>query len=141
MATSGNRQKLFNTLEKTLREQDKFQSVVLKVSEFGLVQMTRKRSGKTLTQQLTSSCPACKGLGFISSIKTDSFVVLQSIQEDLKKIGKSKEVTISVNPAVFEYLSSVEYNALLALEKENRVKIALLTDPKLNVVHYKLKKK
>ncbi len=48
MAIPSNRQKLFNFLEKTLREQDKFQSVVLKVSEFVLVQMTRKRSGKTL---------------------------------------------------------------------------------------------
>lgn len=141
MATSSNRAKLFNALEKTLREQDKFQSVVLKVSEFGLVQMTRKRSGKTLTQQLTATCSCCKGLGSILSTKTESFTVLEGLQEDLKKLGQAKEVTISVHPSVFEYLSTVEYNALLALEKENKIKLVLLTDPKLGVSQYKVKKK
>ncbi len=53
MASSNYKQKLFKFLEKTLKERDKFQSVVLRVSEFGLVQMTRKRSGKTLVSQLT----------------------------------------------------------------------------------------
>ncbi|HSW73890.1 MAG TPA: Rne/Rng family ribonuclease, partial [Candidatus Limnocylindria bacterium] len=59
MATSNNRQRLFRHFEKILKERDKFQSVVLKVSEFGLVQMTRKRSGKTLVQQLTENCSCC----------------------------------------------------------------------------------
>lgn len=54
MTNPSNRQKLSRFLEKTLRERDKFQTVALKVSEFGLVQMTRKRSGKTLMQQLQS---------------------------------------------------------------------------------------
>jgi ribonuclease G len=141
MAIHGNRQKLFNFLEKTLREQDKFQSVVLKVSEFGLVQMTRKRSGKTLIQQLTRACPTCQGLGFIPSIQTDSFTVLRALKEELATIKKQKEVTVSVNQAVFEYLASVEYNAILALEKEFKLKIILLTDSTLKTNQYKLKKK
>ena len=57
MGIIANRQKVFSFFEKVLKERDKFQSVVLKISEFGLVQMTRKRSGKTLVQQLTSACP------------------------------------------------------------------------------------
>jgi len=56
MASSGNRQKVFSFLKKILKERDKFQSVVLKISEFGLVQMTRKRTGKTLVNELTNDC-------------------------------------------------------------------------------------
>ncbi len=141
MAIPANRHKLFNVLEKTLREQDKFQSVVLKVSEFGLVQMTRKRSGKTLTQQLMQTCPTCKGIGHIPSLQTDSFIVLRSLQEELEKLKNAKEITISINPVVFEYLSSVEYNSLLSLEKQYKTKIALLTDQKLGRTQYKLTKK
>ncbi len=141
MAIPANRHKLFNVLEKTLREQDKFQSVVLKVSEFGLVQMTRKRSGKTLTQQLMQTCPTCRGIGHISSLQTDSFIVLRSLQEELEKLKKAKEITISINPEVFEYLSSVEYNSLLVLEKQYKTKIALLTDQKLGRTQYKFTKK
>ena len=140
MAAAGNRQKLFNMLEKTLREKDKFQSVVLKVSEFGLVQMTRKRSGKTLTQQLMETCTTCRGIGHISSIQTDSYTVLRSLQESLSEVKQQKEVTVSVNPALFEYLSSSEYNALLDLEKEHRVKITLQTDIALSPTQYKISK-
>ena len=41
MTEAHNRQRLFTLFEKTLKEYDKYQSVVLKVSEFGLLQMTR----------------------------------------------------------------------------------------------------
>lgn len=141
MATSGNRAKLFNLLEKTLREKDKFQSVVLKVSEFGLVQMTRKRSGKTLTQQLMETCPCCKGIGHISSIQADSYTVLRALQQELQETKNATEVTLSVSPALFEYLSSVEYNAFLTLEKEYHAKITLMTDNNMSQTQYKLTKK
>src|SRR5207249_1152215 len=77
MAIQSNRFKLSRFLEKTLKEKDKYQSVTLKISEFGLVQMTRKRSGKTLLQQLTKVCHDCSGLGFVKSIPSISFQVLR----------------------------------------------------------------
>lgn len=141
MATPANRQKLFNHLEKTLREHDKFQSVVLKVSEFGLVQMTRKRSGKTLSQSLMRTCSTCHGIGVVPSIRTDSFTILRGIKEELAMVENQKDITISIHPELFEYLASVEYNAILILEKQFKVKITLLTDPRLKTNQYKLQKK
>lgn len=141
MATPANRQKLFNHLEKTLKERDKFQSVVLKVSEFGLVQMTRKRSGKTLSQSLMQTCSTCHGIGVVPSIQTDSFEILRNMKNDLGSLDKQKDITISIHPDVFEYLASVEYNAILILEKQFKVKITLLTDPRLKTDQYKIQKK
>ena len=80
MASGGNRQKLFRFLEKTLKERDKFQSVVLRVSEFGLVQMTRKRSGKTLVQQMTETCSTCHGGGFVRSMQTENLFNFKKIK-------------------------------------------------------------
>ena len=76
MNNSSNRQKLSRFLEKMLKEKDKYQSVTLKVSEFGIVQMTRKRSGKTLSQQLTNVCITCNGNGRSKSTSTLSFEIL-----------------------------------------------------------------
>jgi ribonuclease G len=117
MASQQNRQTLYKTFERLLRERDKFQSVVLKVSEFGLVQMTRKRSGKTLLQQMASNCPSCKGRGYITSVQTECYRILRKLREDLdyKRIGKN--ISLAVHPDVFEYMTKKEYNALLALEK------------------------
>lgn len=128
MASNNNRQKLYRFLEKTLKEHDKFQSVVLKVSEFGLVQMTRKRSGKTLMQQMTENCQCCKGLGSIKSAQTEAFSVFRKLIEMLKSKKLRKEnITIAVHPVVFDFITSKEYNAILNVEKSFKCKITVIT--------------
>jgi len=141
MAILANRQKLFQFFEKILREKDKFQSVVLKISEFGIVQMTRKRSGKTLTQELTSRCTTCKGLGFVESIQAESYSILRSLKQDLgiKKLGK--QITFILPPQIFEYITSTEYNAILSLEKSFKCKITLSSSNNLAPTEYKIEKK
>ena len=117
MAIAANRQKLFKFFEKTLKERDKFQSVVLKLSEFGIVQMTRKRSGRTLIQQMTESCPTCQGMGVIKSVQTESFIILRKVRDELEKNKSISSLTLTVHPALFHYITTTEYNAILMLEK------------------------
>ncbi len=127
MAIHQNRQRLFKFLEKTLKERDKFQSVVLRVSEFGLVQMTRKRSGKTLGQQLMRECSECHGLGMVKSLETESYTILRHLEEELRAKKLPHLITLSVHVQVFNYLTHYQYNALLALEKQFNCKITLAT--------------
>lgn len=141
MASGTNKQKLFRFFEKTLRERDKFQSVVLKISEFGLVQMTRKRSGITLLQQLMHKCPDCKGLGYVKSLETETHEILRHLQEKLKEHKGGKEIFIRLNDQIFNHLTSVEYNAILSLEKTYTCKITLVSDKTLGTNQYKIEKK
>lgn len=137
MVQAQNRQKVFNVFEKVLKEKDKFQSVVLKISEFGLVQMTRKRSGKTLVQQLTDECRSCKGLGFVKSLQMESYGILQQVQQELV-MNKYLSCTLEVNPQIFEYLMHTEYNAILQLEKEVNCKITLQRNPDMILSIFKI---
>ncbi len=139
MMIPASRQKLFKLLEKTLREQDKYQSVVLKISEFGIVQMTRKRSGKTLIQQLTNECSICHGLGFIKSVQAESFSILRKLKQDLLNKKNIQKVTLVVNTHVFEYISSVEYNAVMELEKQFNCSITVMQNQKLELGEYTVK--
>jgi ribonuclease G len=141
MAIAANRQKVFNVFEKILKERDKFQSVVLKISEFGLVQMTRKRSGKTLIQQLTNDCPTCHGSGFIKSCQTESYALLYAIKDEISTLPHNKKIEIHLNSNVFNYLTSIEYDAILALEHEYKIKITLLSSKDLPIDKYKIEKK
>lgn len=118
MASQSNRFKLSRFLEKTLKEKDKYQSVTLKISEFGLVQMTRKRSGKTLLQQLTKVCHDCSGLGFVKSIPSISFQVLRHFKAEAIRKSFTGSVVLEVSSKVFEYLVHQEYQAILQLEKQ-----------------------
>ncbi|MFA6262833.1 MAG: Rne/Rng family ribonuclease [Candidatus Babeliales bacterium] len=125
MANATNRTRLSRVLEKTLREKDKYQSVALKVSEFGLVQMTRKRSGKTLLQQLTNVCPSCSGCGFVKSIPSISFQVLRNFKTEAQRKNLTGSVILAVSNKVFEYLIHHEYQSILQLERQLECKAIL----------------
>lgn len=135
-----NRQKLVEQFEKHLKEYDKFQSVVLAVSEFGLVQMTRKRSGKTLIRQLTESCQACKGAGYLKSSRAESYEVLRAIDQKLAHLGSKGTLILSVNPEIFDFISSIEFNSILALEAKFGVQITFLSKPTLLRTQFEINK-
>jgi len=137
MSIHSNRQKLYNHLEQRLKEYDKFQSVVLKVSEFGLVQMTRKRSGKTLQQQLTQTCSCCKGLGVVRSTRTQCYAILRQVKMELEE-KKKAAYTLFVNPEIFEFLNHTEYNSILDLEKTNSCALTLAADKKIDPNNFRL---
>ena len=127
MAVNAHRQKLFKMFEKFLRERDKLQSVVLRVSEFGLVQMTRKRSGKTLSDQLKVTCKTCEGLGAVNSVQTESYNILRKLQRTIQAKPMGKEVTVTVHPSILFYITSTEYDAILQLEKQCSCKVILVS--------------
>ena len=131
MSPASHRQKLYRTFEKILKERDKFQSVVLKVSEFGLVQMTRKRSGKTLVQQLTQNCLACHGAGFIKSVETEAYQILRHVEASLESKKAHGTVTVQVHKAIFDYISTIEYNTVLYLEKKYKCTLILNSQKQL----------
>ena len=141
MATASNRQKLLRFFEKTLRERDKFQSVVLKVSEFGLVQMTRKRSGKTLVQELTIDCPTCKGSGFVKSLQTQCYIILRDLETNFKSLKGAKGLKLQVSAPMFNYITTNEYNAILQLEKNCGGKIEVISNDGFEPGYYKIEKK
>lgn len=128
MSSQSNRQKLSRFLEKMLKERDKYQSVTLKVSEFGLIQMTRKRSGKTLVQQLMHSCPTCNSFGFVRATSTIAFDILKQFKEDVIRKNLSGTLALSVSVKIFNYLVNSEFQTLLSLEEKLKSKIILETN-------------
>jgi ribonuclease G len=140
MTSASNRHKLFNFFEKMLRERDKFQSVVLKISEFGLVQMTRKRSGITLNQELMQKCATCHGLGSVSSIETEAHTILRSLKHFITQNPKVNQITLTVSPAIFRHITTVEYNAILTLEKKFKKRITLISQSNFQPAQFTIEK-
>jgi len=138
MSSSANRQKLFKTFERMLKERDKFQSVVLKISEFGLVQMTRKRSGKTLIQELTESCTTCKGLGYVKTLQTICFNLLPNIKQALYANKGHNLLTIELHPRTFDYITNQEYNSIFYFEKNFGCRLILETNDEMPLDEFKI---
>jgi Ribonuclease G/E len=89
------------------------------------VQMTRKRSGKTLSQQLLRACPACKSLGYVKSLATLTHELLAKCQSRIFKEALKGPYLFVFSPDIFHHIIHNEYNAILALEKEVGSRIIL----------------
>ncbi len=139
MSNFGNKNRLSKSLEKTLKEKDKLKSVALRVSEFGIVQMTRKRSGKTLIQQLSQPCCNCQTKGFVKSAKTVSYQVLRSVKKELLN-SRCIKAEVKVSEEVFNYLTSDMQASLIDLEKEINTKIILELAENFDEAKFSIKK-
>jgi len=105
MESAGNREKVYRALSEALRE-DKAKVNILKISELGLVEMTRKRTRESLEQQLCKPCATCEGKGYLQSPATIS----NRIFRDLPKAASylhGATLRIQAHPAVTEILLGV----------------------------------
>ncbi len=141
MANTKNKLKLVSYFEQTLKELDKFQAVVLQVSEFGIVQMTRKRSGKTLMRQLTNVCHCCMGLGRLPSVRAESYEILRKLTVEIQTKYLKKNICFEVNGAVFDFISSIEFNSILQLEKDFGCMITLVSNDQIERHDFGIKEK
>ncbi|HSW75940.1 MAG TPA: Rne/Rng family ribonuclease [Candidatus Saccharimonadales bacterium] len=141
MINTKNKLKLVSYFEQTLKELDKFQAVVLQVSEFGIVQMTRKRSGKTLMRQLTDVCHCCSGLGRLPSVRAESYEILRKLKVEIQTKFVKKNIFFEINAAVFDFITSIEFNSILQLEKDFNCTITLVSNDTLTRHHFIAKEK
>jgi ribonuclease G len=116
METAENREKVYRALQDALR-QDKAKTNILKISELGLVEMTRKRTRENLVQQLCEPCSYCEGRGYVISAETVAFKVLREIRKDLPRFC-GRQIAVAVNPRVAEMLLGPARKATMRLSEE-----------------------
>ena len=78
MEKSQNRDKVFKSLQEALGR-DKAKTNVLRITELGLVEMTRKRVRESIGRMLHEDCLYCDGQGFV---KTATTVGLRDLPRD-----------------------------------------------------------
>jgi ribonuclease G len=124
MEKAAHRKKVFDALQDTVRG-DRARTNVLRISELGLVQMTRKRTRESLLQLLTSACPHCGGSGRLRSIETVAYDALRSVQREAAPAAGVVRVTLRVHPEVAAFLREHESRSLEALERQLGLVVAL----------------
>jgi ribonuclease G len=91
-------EELLNELKK-----DKAKTSVIKFSEIGLVQMTRKRTEQSLLHKLTVNCGFCEGRGRVKSPMTVTYDILRELQRDLT-IHRVKKLKIKAHHSIIDRL-------------------------------------
>ena len=124
------RKELVSALEAELRK-DRAKNRMLPVSDFGLVEITRKRQRQSLERALTMPCPYCSGNGRIKSIAT---IVIEIRREILKKVddGEAHSLLLRVHPEIYRALAGEERRLIEELEERIGMPIHVQSDEHLH---------
>ncbi len=115
------RTEVFEALQAELRK-DRAKNQVLSLSDFGLVEITRKRSRDNLQRLLTRDCPECGGSGRVLSSSTTCFKLRRELLRRRERFIRAAASggpgpLVKVHPEVLEALRGEEREVLEELEE------------------------
>ena len=118
-----NIQEIEQTMRKALKD-DKAKVSVGRISQFGLLEMSRQRLKPVLSVGAYLECPHCKGLGQIKSIEAQAVVFLRQAHTAAAK-GQIGHIEANVPLEVANYLLNQKRVTIGELERQLKLKISL----------------
>ncbi|MEC8957268.1 MAG: Rne/Rng family ribonuclease [Nitrospinota bacterium] len=135
MANEESKEIVSNALKQALKS-DRSRTRILKISELGLVEMTRKRVRESLVQTLCDPCDYCEGKGYIKSPSTVCYEIIREIQRRGTDNITNKKLEIKVHPIIYDMLFEEDSGLLEEMEKQNNLEIIFNVNPKLHREKY-----
>jgi ribonuclease G len=130
------REELFASFKEAVKK-DKSRINILKLTEFGLVQMTRKRSCENLNQLLCEPCLYCEGEGRLKSRRTICYEIFRKIARDALKF-KGSMITLTVHSRIADMLLKEEEHVTLELERNIKKRLSIIPNNNLHIEKYEL---
>ncbi len=137
MEKEGNRKRVYETLKEAIKK-DKARTNILKISELGLVEMTRQRSRESLENMLLSPCSYCEGHGRVKSNVTVAYEILRAIKKEKTHLQDGKRIVVRLHPDIANFLYDEENHSLDFLEREINHKIILKAAERLRHDQYEI---
>ena len=131
-----NRRKVTQAFEEALRA-DRAKTSTTKISEFGLVEMTRKRTRESLGRLLTEPCFYCEGKGYLKSKMTICYEILR----ELRRNGDSFDadtLVVTAHPDIAHLLATHDGEYVDELEKRLQKRITVRAKPGLHLEEYEI---
>jgi len=126
MESEENREMVFNALVEEMKN-DKSKTKIQKISEVGLIEMTRQRKGRSLSRVLCEPCPSCEGTGVIKSKTTICYEIFRELRRE-RASTLQKKICILVHPDVANLLLEDEKSTIDILQEELNKQIIIKVD-------------
>jgi ribonuclease G len=136
MEDEQHREELFCAFKEAVKK-DKSKINILKLTEFGLVQMTRKRSCENLTQMMCEPCHYCAGEGVLKSRRTICYDIFRNIARKAR-YHNGFQVTLKVHPSVADMLLKEEEQVTNELERDTGKRLIIVPTKKLHIEKYEI---
>ncbi len=126
-----------------LMSSDKAKNHILPISQLGIMQMTRQRQQESLSSNLYTDCPYCRGRGIVKSATTMSVELQRKLSSVVRRLqlrndGKEYSLRVLVHPSILERLRSEDADLLVRMEKLFGVKLAFRADLNYHVENFKI---
>lgn len=136
MEKGQHREKVYRALEEALKK-DKSKTNILRISELGLIQMTRKRTRESLNHVLCEPCPYCNGKGFSKNLRTVCYDVFRELERAALE-GGTVGARVMAHPEVVDTLFQDERDTLDRLEERFGMKVSIKGDSTLHIEDFRV---
>jgi ribonuclease G len=136
MEREKNREKVYQALVGAMAS-DKARTRISRISDLGLIEISRERVREDLLRSLSEPCRYCEGRGYTKSPTTVAYEIFREI----RRIGPSSDhqwIVVGTHPAVAELLQDEERHAVELLERDHAAKIIVTPDDQLHLEQYDL---
>lgn len=115
-------------------QRDRARSKVLRMSPFGLIEMTRQRIRPSLRRSIYRECPSCAGTGLVKTAESVAIEVMRvlitaSSQEDVEQL------IVEVEHDVAHYLANAKRREINGLEDAAKITISIRGRADVNPNH------
>lgn len=127
-------------VERKMKEaltQDRARIQTSRISQFGLMEISRQRRRRSLLEGSTTSCPHCGGVGRKRTIESSALAAIRAI-EDLAARGEAKRIRLKVSPDVALYLINEKRELLTQVDQSGGVFTEVVPNEDFIRPHYEL---
>jgi ribonuclease G len=137
MERESHREKVMSVLQEELVV-DRARTVVSRMSELGLVEMTRKRTRPSLLSNLCDPCPYCEGRGYIKQKVTVAHEIFRTLEKEAAANVLAGTTVVQCHSEVADWIYAEESEALDLVEQKLGHPVALKVEPNFHVEQFQV---
>ncbi len=133
-------QKHRKDVERVFREAvraDRARMRIMRISRFGVVEMTRQRMRPSLQFSTYLACPRCGGTGFVKSHESSAIEIIRLLNLSASK-KQIKRIELSVSPEVADYLHNEKRTTIAEIEQLSGKRVVIHSVPDYSGEKYDL---
>lgn len=127
-------------VEQKLRDcvaRDRARTKVLRISPFGLIEMTRQRIRPSLKRSIYEDCPCCNGTGHVKTAESMAIEVMRALMNAASH-PEVRNVKLELHQRVADYLINRKRREITNLEEACNVNVSVQTGFNVGPTHLKV---
>ncbi len=136
MEREKNRERVYQALVEAMAS-DKARTRISRISDLGLIEISRERVREDLLRAMSEPCHYCEGRGYTRSPTTVAYEIFREIRR-LDTSPEEQKIVIGAHPSVADLLQEEEHQGVGDLEREFNAKIIIKADASLHLEQYDL---